>query len=136
MSHMNYTHNEHIQEIDSIEFSVYGNDEVTDYSVINSANNKDPYGINLAELYDGLEPKRNGLVDGRLGTTRIHDNCEFCELRELFMINLDEKHMDLMCSGKVEKEYPAGETIIKEGTLIQDFTYLKSGNVNILLKCF
>lgn len=57
--------------------------------------------------------------------------CELCELRELFMVNLDSKHMDLMCSGKVEKEYPAGETIIKEGTLVQDFTYLKSGLVKL-----
>lgn len=47
------------------------------------------------------------------------------------MVNLDEKHMDLMCSGKVEKEFSTGETIIKEGTLIQDFTYLKSGLVKL-----
>src|SRR6056300_1314174 len=57
--------------------------------------------------------------------------CEFCELRELFMENLDEKHMDLMCSGKVEKEFSAGETIIKEGTRVQDFTYLKTGLVKL-----
>jgi len=58
-------------------------------------------------------------------------SCENCELRELFMLNLDDKHMDLMCDGKVEKEYAAGETIIKEGTLIQEFTYLKSGLVKL-----
>jgi len=57
--------------------------------------------------------------------------CEFCELRELFMVNLDEKNMDIICAGKVEKEYMAGETIIKEGTLIQDFSYLKSGLVKL-----
>jgi len=57
--------------------------------------------------------------------------CENCELKELFMLNLDEKYMDLMCDGKVEKEYPAGETIVKEGTLIQEFTYLKSGLVKL-----
>jgi CRP/FNR family transcriptional regulator len=57
--------------------------------------------------------------------------CEFCELRELFIVNLDEKNMDIICSGKVEKEYLSGETIIKEGTLIKDFTYLKSGLVKL-----
>ena len=57
--------------------------------------------------------------------------CEHCELRELFVVNLDEKNMDIICSGKLEKEYQAGETIIKEGTSIQDFTYLKSGLVKL-----
>ena len=57
--------------------------------------------------------------------------CEFCELRELFVVNLDEKNMDIICSGKVEKEYLAGETILKEGTRIQDFSYLKSGLVKL-----
>ncbi len=57
--------------------------------------------------------------------------CENCELRELFMVNLDDKHMDLMCEGKLEKEYLAGETIIKEGTRIMDFSYLKSGLVKL-----
>ena len=40
-------------------------------------------------------------------------------------------HLDIVCSGKVEKEYAQGETIIKEGTLIKDFTYLKSGLVKL-----
>ncbi|MDF1574558.1 MAG: Crp/Fnr family transcriptional regulator [Bacteroidales bacterium] len=57
--------------------------------------------------------------------------CEFCELRELFVVNLDEEHMDLLCSSKVEKEFLTGETIIKEGTRIQDFSYLKSGLVKL-----
>ena len=57
--------------------------------------------------------------------------CELCELRELFMVNLDETNMNIICDGKVEKEYLAGETILKEGTLIKDFTYLKSGLVKL-----
>lgn len=57
--------------------------------------------------------------------------CEFCELRELFMVNLDEAGMNIICDGKVEKDYLAGETILKEGTLIKDFTYLKSGLVKL-----
>jgi CRP/FNR family transcriptional regulator len=58
-------------------------------------------------------------------------SCEHCELRELFVLNLDPENMDIICTGKVEKEHPAGETIIKEGTLIQDFSYLKSGLVKL-----
>ncbi len=46
-------------------------------------------------------------------------------------MNLDEKNMDFICSGKLEKDYLAGEIIIKEGTRIQDFTYLKSGLVKL-----
>ena len=57
--------------------------------------------------------------------------CEFCELRELFVANLDESNLDIICSSKIEKEYRTGETIIKEGTRIQDFTYLKSGLVKL-----
>jgi len=57
--------------------------------------------------------------------------CELCELRELFMVNLDETNMSIICDGKVEKEYLTGETILKEGTLIKDFTYLKSGLVKL-----
>jgi CRP/FNR family transcriptional regulator len=57
--------------------------------------------------------------------------CELCELRELFALNLDDDNMDVFCSGKVEKAYQAGETIIKEGTRIKNFTYLKSGLVKL-----
>lgn len=57
--------------------------------------------------------------------------CENCELRELFVVNLDETNMFQVCEGKVEKSYRAGETIIKEGTRIRDFTYLKSGLVKL-----
>jgi len=58
-------------------------------------------------------------------------SCENCELKELFMENLESDRMDLMCSRKKEKEYALGERIIKEGTLISDFTYLKSGLVKL-----
>jgi CRP-like cAMP-binding protein len=57
--------------------------------------------------------------------------CENCELRELFVVNLDDSNMIQVCDGKVEKSYRAGETIIKEGTRIRDFTYLKSGLVKL-----
>jgi CRP/FNR family transcriptional regulator len=57
--------------------------------------------------------------------------CEFCELKELFVDNLSGDHFEIVCGGKVEKEYRQGETIIKEGTRIRDFSYLKSGLVKL-----
>lgn len=58
-------------------------------------------------------------------------SCELCELKELFVDNLEGDHLDIVCSGKVEREYSQGTTIIKEGTHIKDFTYLKSGLVKL-----
>ena len=58
-------------------------------------------------------------------------SCELCELKELFVDNLTGDGLDIVCSGKVEKDFQMGETIIKEGTLILDFTYLKSGLVKL-----
>ncbi len=57
--------------------------------------------------------------------------CELCELKGLFFENLEGDHLDLICSGKVEKEFALGEIIIKAGTQITDFTYLKSGLVKL-----
>jgi CRP/FNR family transcriptional regulator len=45
--------------------------------------------------------------------------------------NLTGDHFEIVCGGKVEKDYRQGETIIKEGTQIKDFTYLKSGLVKL-----
>lgn len=58
-------------------------------------------------------------------------SCEFCELKELFVDKLTGEHFDFVCDGKVEKNYRQGEAIIKEGTTIHDFTYLKSGLVKL-----
>ncbi len=57
--------------------------------------------------------------------------CELCELKELFFQNLNAEHANLICSGKVEKAFNQGEVILKEGTMIQEFTYLKSGLVKL-----
>ena len=58
-------------------------------------------------------------------------NCEQCDLKGLFIENLEGDHLDIICSGKVEKEFSQGEIIIKEGILIKDFVYLKSGLVKL-----
>lgn len=57
--------------------------------------------------------------------------CELCELKGLFFENLEGDQLDMICSGKVEKEFSQGESIIKEGTMIKDFVYLKSGLVKL-----
>jgi len=58
-------------------------------------------------------------------------SCEMCELKELFVDSLTGDHLDVVCSGKVEKDFNQGEIIIKEGTSIREFTYLKSGLVKL-----
>jgi len=57
--------------------------------------------------------------------------CEFCELKELFVDKLTGDHFDIVCDGKVELNFRQGEIIIKEGTRIRDFSYLKSGLVKL-----
>jgi len=47
------------------------------------------------------------------------------------MENLEGDQMDIMCSGKKERNYRQGETIIKQGLPIENFTYLKSGLVKL-----
>jgi len=49
----------------------------------------------------------------------------------LFVDNLDGQGLDIVCGGKVERAYPQGASIIKEGTQIRDFSYLKSGLVKL-----
>jgi DNA-directed RNA polymerase II subunit RPB1 len=61
--------------IKSIEFTVFSNGEIKKYSVAN----KDPFGINIPESYDNNEPVKNGIVDGRLGTTDLHRKCDTCD---------------------------------------------------------
>ena len=58
-------------------------------------------------------------------------SCELCELKELFVDKLTGAHLEIVCSGKVEKDFRQGESIIKEGTRIAEFTYLKSGLVKL-----
>ena len=76
MSIDNYTYNEDIVNIEKIQFGIFGNSDVKNYSAVK----KDTFGINLPESYDNFEPKKGGLVDLRLGTCDIHLNCTTCGL--------------------------------------------------------
>jgi len=67
-------YSEDIKKIDKIEFSIYCNKDVVQYSAVSD----DPFGIVLAESYENYEPKKGGLVDLRLGTCDIYLPCSTC----------------------------------------------------------
>ncbi len=58
-------------------------------------------------------------------------DCEQCDLKSLFYTHLEKEEVEAFCSGKIEREYQKGEVITKEGSLIKDFIYLKSGLVKL-----
>lgn len=58
-------------------------------------------------------------------------DCEQCDLKNLFYSRLGVEEVETYCSGKIEKEYSKGEVIIREGSPIYDFIYLKSGLVKL-----
>jgi len=67
-------YSEEIKRIEEIEFSVFRNKDIKQYSVVYG----DPYGIDLPESYEGYEPKKGGLVDLRLGTCDMYLPCNTC----------------------------------------------------------
>ena len=71
-----YKYDENLHHINQIQFSVFTNDNIKDYSSVL----KDPHGINLPESYENSEPKRGGLVDTRLGITDSNLDCAYCGL--------------------------------------------------------
>ncbi len=71
-----YKYDEDLHHINKIQFSVFTNDDIIDYSSVS----KDTHGINLPESYENSEPKRGGLVDTRLGITDSNLDCAYCGL--------------------------------------------------------
>jgi len=61
----------------------------------------------------------------------IRCDCELCELKSIFFINVDTQEMEVLCEGRIERDFEKGDQIIKEGDRIQDFIYLKSGLVKL-----
>lgn len=66
--------------VDSIEFSLFSNDEIKNISALG----KDSAGIDIPDLFDNLEPKRNGLIDPRMGTTDDNIICATCGLNSTY----------------------------------------------------
>ena len=58
-------------------------------------------------------------------------NCEGCELKSLFFLNIESSTIERICKNKIEKSYKKGEIILKEGSEITNFIYLKSGIVKL-----
>lgn len=74
-----YNYDENIQHISKIQFSIFTNDDILDYSSVK----KDENGITLPESYENSEPKRGGLVDTRLGITDRNLECAYCGLGDI-----------------------------------------------------
>ena len=70
----NYDNN--IMNIVNIGFSVFTNKDI----LLNSSTEQDVNGITLPDSYENSEPKRNGLVDPRLGISERHLDCATCGL--------------------------------------------------------
>lgn len=58
-------------------------------------------------------------------------SCIECKLKTLFFEKVETDELELVCSSKIEYQYKKGDTIIREGDLINDFIYLKSGLVKL-----
>jgi len=82
--------NDAIRPIDKIEFGILGNDEIKNMSALG----RDNAGIEIPELYDGLEPKRGGLNDPRLGTTDNSIDCATCGYNSTYCVG-HFGHIDL-----------------------------------------
>jgi len=67
-------YSEDVKKIEKIEFTVFRNKDVKQYSAVSG----DPFGIDLAESYENYEPKKGGLVDLRMGTCDIYLPCATC----------------------------------------------------------
>ena len=77
-----YIYDDNNRPIDHIEFSILRNNEIKNISALD----KNTVGIDIAELYDGLEPKRGGLIDTRMGSTNNHIDCTTCGLNTTYCV--------------------------------------------------
>ena len=57
--------------------------------------------------------------------------CEGCELKSLFFSNITASAIERICKIKFERSYKKGDIILKEGSEITNFIYLKSGIVKL-----
>jgi DNA-directed RNA polymerase II subunit RPB1 len=85
-----YLYDEKIKPIDSIEFSIWGNQEVKNTSALG----RDSVGLNIPDLYDNMEPKKGGLIDTRLGVIENHIDCGTCGLNTNYCVG-HFGHIDL-----------------------------------------
>lgn len=72
-------YNENTKYIKGIEFSIFGNQEVKKYSVIGKKDDSTTI-IHWETYENNNEPKKNGIIDLRLGTTNNSKECATCGL--------------------------------------------------------
>lgn len=66
--------------VNGVDFTILGNLEIRNISALG----RDNAGITVPDLFDGLEPKRNGLIDPRMGTTSEDIICATCGLNSTY----------------------------------------------------
>ena len=74
--------NDTIRKIDSIEFGILSSEEILAISAVN----KEKDGINIPDLYDNNQPRKNALVDPRLGTFTHEHDCATCGLNNVYCV--------------------------------------------------
>ena len=79
---MSKNYDNDIMNIVNIGFSVFSNKDI----LLNSATEQDINGITLPDSYENSEPKRNGLVDPRLGISERHLDCATCGLNSIHFL--------------------------------------------------
>lgn len=100
-----HRYNEKTSSIDKIEFTVFGNKEILNMSVLG----RDTPGLIVPDLYDNTEPTKGGLIDQRMGITDNHLECYTCGLGTNYCVG-HFGHMKLE-----EKVYHMGylDTVVK-----------------------
>lgn len=73
---------EPIRTINGIEFTIFGNEDIQNYSAFDKKTN----GISIPELYDNQEPKKNGLIDPRMGSTNDNIICDTCNFNSKYCV--------------------------------------------------
>jgi len=74
MSNLNF------KSLDSIEFCVWNNDDIRNSSALG----RDTEGLTNPDLYSDSEPKKDGLIDARMGTTDDNIVCATCGLSSTY----------------------------------------------------
>jgi CRP/FNR family transcriptional regulator len=64
-------------------------------------------------------------------TSKKKCTCLSCELRNLTFSTLDEDDIRTVCETREERSFAKGEIIHREGDVIRDFKYLKTGLVKL-----
>jgi len=85
-----HRYNEKTSLINKIEFTILGNREIKNMSVLD----RNTPGLVVPDLYDNTEPKKNGLIDTRMGITNNDLDCSTCGLAANFCPG-HFGHMDL-----------------------------------------